>query len=61
MSDPNRDRAAERAWHRLRVLCIGIGVAMAAADASIGLYKWCAAWLGLSAVNVWLDQKRPSK
>jgi len=55
------DDKAARAWHRLRVLCIGVGVAFAAVDASLKMYGWAALWLGTTAVNVWLDQQRPRK
>ena len=54
------DRAA-RAWHRLRVLCIGVGVACAAVDMSLKMYGYAAGMLGLAAFNVWLDQQRPRK
>jgi len=54
------DRAA-RAWHRLRVLCIGIGVACAAVDASLKMWGWASFMLGTAAFNVWLDQQRPRK
>lgn len=56
--DPLRDKAAERAWHRLRVLCIGVGVACAAVDMSLKMYGWAAWMFGCAAFNVWLDQRQ---
>ncbi len=55
------DDKAERAWHRLRVLCIGVGVACAAVDMSLALYGRAAWMFGVASVALWLDQKAPRK
>jgi hypothetical protein len=57
MSD-NKDEQAIKAWRRTRILVIGLCTAMAGVDAAREWYGWAAAWLGLGALNVWLDQNR---